>query len=70
MYLANSSFCDLWTKLKIPFDDGDDSLCGEITALKLTKAIKNYKDQPNQYLEKLNETSQGAFRTGENILWG
>ena len=59
-----------WAKLKIPFDDGDDSLCGEISALKLTKAVKNYKDQPNQYLKKLNEISQRAFLTGEDILWG
>ena len=70
MYIANSIFCDLWTKLKIPLDDGDDSLVGEISALKLTKAIKNYKDLPNQYLEKLNQISQRAFQTGEDILWG
>ena len=30
MNLANSSFCDLWTKLRIPFDDGDGSLCGDV----------------------------------------
>jgi len=41
MTLANSSFCALWTKSRIPFDDGDGSLCGEITALKLTKSIQN-----------------------------
>ena len=70
MYLANSSFCDLCAKLKISFDDGDDSLCGEITALKLTKAINNYKGRSNKYFEKLNEISQRAFRMGEDILWG
>lgn len=38
MNLANSSFCDLWTKLRIPFDDGDGSLCGEISALKVNQS--------------------------------
>jgi hypothetical protein len=50
MNLANSNFCALWTRLRIPFDDGDGSLCGEITALKLTKAIRNCNDQFNHYL--------------------
>jgi hypothetical protein len=70
MNLANSSFCDLWTKLRIPFDDGDGSLCGEISALKLTKAIQNCNDQFNHSLQKLNEISQRAFQMGEDILWG
>ena len=70
MNLANSNFCALWTRLRIPFDDGDGSLCGEITALKLTKAINNYKGRSNKYFEKLNEISQRAFRMGEDILWG
>jgi hypothetical protein len=70
MNLANSNFCDLWTKLRIPFDDGDGSLCGEITALKLTKAIQNCNDQFNHSLPKLNEIAQRAFQMGEDILWG
>jgi len=70
MNLANSSFCDLWTKLRIPFDDGDGSLCGEITALKLTKAIQNCNDQFNHSLQKLNKISQRAFQMGEDIFWG
>ena len=70
MNLANSSFCELWTKLRIPFDDGDGSLCGEISASKLTKAIQNCDDQFNHFLETLNEISQRAFQMGEDILWG
>ena len=70
MNLANSSFCDLWTKLRIPFDDGDGSLCGEITALKLTKAIQNCNDQFNHSLQKLNKISQRAFQMGEDIFGG
>jgi hypothetical protein len=70
MYLPNSSFCDLWTKLRIPFDDGDGSLCGEISALKLSKAIKNCNDQFNHSLQTLNKISQKAFQMGEDILWG
>jgi len=70
MNLANSSFCDLWTKLGIPFDDGDGSLCGEISALKLTKAIQNCNNQFNHSLQTLNEISQRAFQMGEEILWG
>ena len=70
MYLANSSFCDLWTKLKIPFDDGDGSLCGRILALELTKAIQNCNDQSNHSFQTLNIISQRAFQMGEDILWG
>ncbi len=70
MNMANSNFCDLWTKLRIPFDDGDGSLCGEITALNLTKAIQNYNDQADHYLHKLTKIAQRAFEMGENILWG
>jgi len=70
MYLANSSFCDLWTKLKIPFDEGDDSLCGKISPLKLTKAIQNCSDQPDHSFQALNIISQRAFQMGEDILWG
>ena len=70
MNLANSSFCDLWTKLKIPFDDGDGSLCDEISALKLNKAIQNCNDQYSHSLQALNDISQRAFQMGEDILWG
>lgn len=70
MNLPNSSFCDLWTKLKIPFDDGDCSLCGEISALKLAEAIHNCNDQFNNSLQTLNVISQRAFQKREDILWG
>lgn len=70
MKLANSSFCDLWTKLGIPFDDGDGSLCGKISALKLAKAIQNCNNQSNQSLQTLTEISQRALKIGEDILWG
>jgi len=68
--LPNSNFCALWTKLGIPCDDGDGSLCGEISALKLIKAIQNFKDQFNYYIPKLNEIAQRAFQMREDILWG
>ena len=70
MKLVNSSFCALWTRLKIPFDDGDGSLCGKISALKLSKAIQNCNDQSNPSLQTLNDISKRAFQMGENILWG
>ena len=70
MNLANSSFCDLWTKLRIPFDDGDGSLCGEISASKLTKAIQNCNDQSNHSLQTLSEIAQRAFHMREDISWG
>jgi hypothetical protein len=70
MRLANSSFCDLWTKLGIPFDNGDGSLCGKISALKLTKAIQNCNNQFNHSLQTLNDISQRASQMGEDILWG
>ena len=70
MNLANSRFCDLWTKLRIPFDDGNGSLCGEISALQLTKAIQNCNDQSNHSLQTLNKISQRAVQMGEDILWG
>ena len=70
MNLPNSNFCALWTKLRIPFDDGDGSLCGEITALQLNKAIQNCNDNFNHYLPKLNEIAHRAFQMGEDILWG
>ncbi|MBC8427051.1 MAG: hypothetical protein H8E00_00185 [Deltaproteobacteria bacterium] len=70
MNLANSSFCDLWAKLGIPFDDGGGSLCGEISALKLAKAIQNCNDQFKHSLQALNKISQRAFQMGEDILWG
>jgi len=70
MKLANSSFCDLWTKLGIPFDDGDGSLCGKISALKLAKAIQNCNNQFNHPLQTLNDISQRAFQMEEDILWG
>ncbi|PIP42093.1 MAG: hypothetical protein COX19_01875 [Desulfobacterales bacterium CG23_combo_of_CG06-09_8_20_14_all_51_8] len=70
MNLANSSFCDLWKKLRIPLDNGDGSLCGQISALKLTKAIKDCKDKISHSLHKLNEISQRAFQMGEDIFWG
>ena len=70
MNLANSNFCDLWAKLRISFDDGDGSLCGEISSSKLTKAIQNCNDQLNHSLQTLNKISQRAFQMGENILWG
>ena len=70
MNLANSSFCDLWTKLRIPFDDGDDSLCGEISAFKLTQAIQNCNDQFDPLLQTLNDISERAAQMGEDILWG
>ena len=64
LHLANSSFCDLWSKLRIPFDDGDGSLCGEISASKLTKSIQNCNDQSNHSLQPLSEISQRAFQQG------
>jgi len=70
MNLANSRFCDLWAKLRIPFDDGNGSLCGEISALQLTKAIQNCNDRSNHSLQTLNKISQRAVQMGEDILWG
>lgn len=70
MNLANSKFCDLWTRLRLPFDDGEGSLCGEITALKLTKAIHNCNDEPNRSLRKIEEIAQRASQMGEDVLWG
>ena len=68
--LANSDFCALWTRLGISFDDGDGSLCGEVSALELTSAIQSCSDQRNHYLLKLNGIAQRAFQMGEDILWG
>jgi hypothetical protein len=70
MKLANSRFCDLWTKLGIPFDDGDGSLCGKISALKLAKTIQNCNNQFNQSLQTLTEISQRALKINEDIIWG
>lgn len=70
MKLANSDFCALWAKLGIPFDDGDGSLCGEVSALDLTSAIRNCNDQLNHYFPELNRIAQRAFQMDEDVLWG
>jgi DnaJ-class molecular chaperone len=63
MKLANSRFCDLWT-------NGDGSLCGKISALKLAKTIQNCNNQFNQSLQTLTEISQRALKINEDIIWG
>ena len=70
MNLTNSKFCDLWTGLGLPFDDGGGFLCGEITALKLSKAIQNCDDELNHSLPTIRGIAQRAYQMGEDVLWG